>query len=119
MTNFGLSQNSDFQKISYSYTKSGLLESSANQFGGKISYEFDDFGTPKQIENQYGKKILSYTKSGLPKKVIDGEGFETTYTYNLTPKAWTVFPLSDGSGAYQVKIFQNHEPKSPSNQELS
>ena len=44
--------------------------------------EFDDFGTPKQIENQYGKNILSYTKSGLPKKVIDGEGFETTYTYN-------------------------------------
>ena len=82
MTNFGLSQNSDFQKISYSYTKSGLLESSTNQFGGKISYEFDDFGTPKQIENQYGKNILSYTKSGLPKKVIDGEGFETTYTYN-------------------------------------
>ena len=74
MTNFGLSQNSDFQKISYSYTKSGLLESSTNQFGGKISYEFDDFGTPKQIENQYGKNILSYTKSGLPKKVIDGEG---------------------------------------------
>ena len=36
MTNFGLSQNSDFQKISYSYTKSGLLESSTNQFGGKI-----------------------------------------------------------------------------------
>ena len=31
----------------------------------------------------------------------------TTYTYNLTPGHWTAFPLSDGSGSYQVTVYQN------------
>ncbi|MBQ2756108.1 MAG: transglutaminase domain-containing protein [Oscillospiraceae bacterium] len=31
----------------------------------------------------------------------------TTYTYNLPAQQWTVFPLSDGSGGYTVKVFQN------------
>ena len=31
----------------------------------------------------------------------------TTYTYNLTPGEWSVFPLTDGNGNYQFKIFEN------------
>ena len=31
----------------------------------------------------------------------------TTYTYNLPQQQWTVFPLSDGNGHYQVKVFIN------------
>ena len=32
---------------------------------------------------------------------------QTTYTYNLEPQEWTVFPLSDGDGDYQVILYQN------------
>lgn len=31
----------------------------------------------------------------------------TTYTYNVTPGKWEVFPLSDGNGSYQVTIYEN------------
>jgi len=31
----------------------------------------------------------------------------TTYTYNVTPEKWEVFPLSDGNGSYQVTIYEN------------
>ncbi|MBQ6720032.1 MAG: transglutaminase domain-containing protein [Oscillospiraceae bacterium] len=35
------------------------------------------------------------------------KGPTTTYNYNLPKGEWTVFPLSDGSGAYQLGIYQN------------
>lgn len=35
------------------------------------------------------------------------KGTATTYSYNLTPGEWSVFPLSDGNGAYQVGIYEN------------
>ena len=35
------------------------------------------------------------------------KGPTTTYTYNLTAGSWAAFPLSDGSGAYQVTVYQN------------
>ena len=31
----------------------------------------------------------------------------TTYTYNLPQQQWTVFPLSDGNGYYQIKVYIN------------
>lgn len=34
-------------------------------------------------------------------------GATTTYTYNLQPGEWAVFPLSDGNGEYKFKVFQN------------
>ncbi|MBR6739881.1 MAG: transglutaminase domain-containing protein, partial [Clostridia bacterium] len=33
----------------------------------------------------------------------------STYTYNLQPGAWEVFPLSEGSGSYKLTVFQNVE----------
>jgi len=35
------------------------------------------------------------------------EGPTATYSYNLTPETWTVFPLSDGSGTYRAGIYIN------------
>ena len=35
------------------------------------------------------------------------KGPKTTYNYNLPKDEWTVFPLSDGSGDYQLGIYQN------------
>ena len=32
---------------------------------------------------------------------------DTTYTYNLPIGEWAVFPLSDGNGTYQFKVFEN------------
>lgn len=32
---------------------------------------------------------------------------DTTYTYNLPHGEWAVFPLSDGNGKYQFKVYQN------------
>jgi len=31
----------------------------------------------------------------------------TTYTYNVTPGRWEVFPLSEGDGSYKVSVFKN------------
>ena len=49
-------------------------------------------------------QFLTQTQSRL-KVLIKGPA--TTYTYNLTQGQWEVFPLSDGSGSYQVCIYQN------------
>ena len=35
------------------------------------------------------------------------KGPTTTYNYNLPKGEWTVFPLSDGNGDYQLGIYQN------------
>ena len=35
------------------------------------------------------------------------KGPATTYNYNLQPGEWTVFPLSDGNGSYQIGIYEN------------
>lgn len=35
------------------------------------------------------------------------KGPTTTYTYNVDPKEWVAFPLSDGSGEYKVTVFKN------------
>jgi len=44
------------------------------------------------------------TQQRLKARVI---GPTTTYTYNLQPGQWTAFPLSDGSGDYQVTVYEN------------
>lgn len=35
------------------------------------------------------------------------KGPTTTYSYNLPREQWTVFPISDGSGNYQIGIYKN------------
>ena len=39
------------------------------------------------------------------KAQVKGPG--ATYTYNLTPKTWAAFPLSDGNGNYRITIYKN------------
>ena len=77
-----LGDGTETQTISYNYTKAGRIESVKNQFDGKTFYKYTDFGTPSVVKNSYGTETLIYTKSGLLKKEIDGEGFERIYTYN-------------------------------------
>lgn len=35
------------------------------------------------------------------------KGPTTTYNYNLPAQGWTVFPLSDGEGSYQIGVYRN------------
>lgn len=49
-------------------------------------------------------QYIGSTQSRLKAQV---QGPATTYTYNITVGEWTVFPLSDGDGDYQIKVFEN------------
>lgn len=49
-------------------------------------------------------RYLAQTDKRL-KAIVKGPS--ATYTYNLTPGEWTVFPLSDGNGEYQMGIYIN------------
>lgn len=48
-------------------------------------------------------QFTASTSSRLKVQVVN----TTTYTYNLKPGRWEAFPLSDGSGSYQITIYQN------------
>jgi len=54
-----------------------------------------------------GYVMVQYTAQTAQRLKVRVQGPATTYTYNLTPNRWTVFPLSDGSGSYQVTVFRN------------
>jgi len=49
-------------------------------------------------------RYLTQTELRLKVQV---KGPATTYTYNLKPQEWAVFPLSDGNGAYQITVYKN------------
>ena len=49
-------------------------------------------------------KYTGSTQSRLKSQVL---GPVTTYTYNIVAGEWNVFPLSDGNGDYQFKVFEN------------
>lgn len=42
------------------------------------------------------------------KAKVTGPATEGGYQYNLTQGEWTTFPLSDGSGKYEVKIYEQN-----------
>ena len=54
-----------------------------------------------------GYVMVQYTASTQSRIKAQVAGPTTTYTYNLTPGQWTVFPLSDGNGSYQISVFEN------------
>ena len=54
-----------------------------------------------------GYVMACYTAETQQRLKVQVKGPTTTYTYNLQPETWTVFPLSDGNGAYQVSIYEN------------
>lgn len=54
-----------------------------------------------------GYVMVQYTADTSKRLKAQVKGPSTTYTYNLAPKAWTTFPLSDGKGSYQVTLYEN------------
>ena len=54
-----------------------------------------------------GYVMVQYTGKTTKRLKAQVKGPATTYTYNVTPGVWEVFPLSDGDGAYKVSVFEN------------
>lgn len=54
-----------------------------------------------------GYVMVQYTDQTDRRLKVLVKGPTTTYSYNLTPGQWTVFPLSDGSGDYQIGVYKN------------
>jgi len=54
-----------------------------------------------------GYVMVQYTSQTALRLKVQVKGPSTTYTYNLTPLKWAVFPLSDGNGTYQITVYQN------------
>ena len=52
-----------------------------------------------------GYVMVKYTGQTEQKLKARIYGPTTTYTYNLTPGQWEVFPLSDGNGTYNVTVY--------------
>ena len=53
---------------------------------------------------------MAQYKAKTDKKLkVQVKGPTTTYTYTIHPGLWNTFPLSDGSGSYQVTVFRNVE----------
>ena len=54
-----------------------------------------------------GYVMMQYTAGTTSRIKVQVKGPTATYTYNLTPGKWEVFPLSDGNGAYTFTVYRN------------
>ena len=54
-----------------------------------------------------GYVMVQFTGQTTKRLKVQVKGPSTTYTYNVTPGRWEVFPLSDGNGKYQVGMYEN------------
>jgi transglutaminase/protease-like cytokinesis protein 3 len=54
-----------------------------------------------------GYVMVQYTAQTDRRIKTQVKGPSTTYTYNVTPGKWEVFPLSDNNGGYQVTVYEN------------
>ena len=54
-----------------------------------------------------GYVMVQFTGQTAKRIKAQVKGPTATYTYNVTPGRWEVFPLSDGNGSYQVGVYEN------------
>lgn len=52
-------------------------------------------------------QYLAATSVRLKVQISGPNTPKLTYTYNLTPQKWEVFPLSDGNGSYKITVYEN------------
>lgn len=69
--------------------------------------EVSDAATVDYSHMEDGYVMVRYTAETEQRLKVLVRGPTTTYNYNLPKQEWTVFPLSDGSGAYQVGVYEN------------
>lgn len=58
---------------------------------------------------QDGYVMVKFTASTTKRLKVKVFGPTTTYTYDMKQGEWTTFPLSDGNGKYQVKVYEQKE----------
>lgn len=56
---------------------------------------------------QDGYVMVQFTADTSKRLKVQVKGPTATYTYDLTQKQWTTFPLTDGNGNYQVSVYEN------------
>lgn len=54
-----------------------------------------------------GYVMVQYTQDTDRRLKVQVKGPDTVYTYNLTPRQWAAFPLSDENGTYQITVYRN------------
>ncbi len=54
-----------------------------------------------------GYVMVKYTGETEKRLKVQVKGPTTTYTYNIVPGDWAVFPLSDGNGQYKIGVYEN------------
>ncbi len=54
-----------------------------------------------------GYVMIRYTGQTEQRLKVLVKGPTTKYSYNLPKQEWTVFPLSDGSGTYEIGVYEN------------
>lgn len=54
-----------------------------------------------------GYVMVNYSAETAKRLKVQIKGPATTYTYNLTPGQWEVFPLTEGDGSYQAVVYEN------------
>jgi len=54
-----------------------------------------------------GYVMVKYTASTSKRLKVQVKGPKSTYTYNINPKEWNTFPLSEGNGSYIVTVYSN------------
>ncbi len=80
------------------------------QLNPEASGELVESGDTAVIDysnNSDGYVMVKFTENTDKAIRVQIVGPSTTYTYIVSPGSWEVFPLSDGSGDYQVKVFKN------------
>ena len=67
----------------------------------------NEYATIDYSHTDDGYVMVLYTASTEQRLKSQVTGPTTTYTYDLTPGEWAVFPLSDGNGNYRISVFEN------------
>ena len=69
----------------------------------------NDYAIIDYSNSRDGYVMIKYVEETTKRLKVRIVGPTTTYTYNITVNEWTVFPLSDGNGDYQIKVLRNKE----------
>ncbi len=73
--------------------------------GEKLSK--NDYAVIDYSNVEDGYVMVKYTAETEKRLKAQVKGPGTTYTYNIKPGEWAVFPLSDGNGNYKIGIYEN------------
>lgn len=98
------------QTVQSAYAPDALLPAGSTVLKPEPSGEKEERCADAVIDYSHteeGYVMVRYTGQTDQRLKVLVKGPRTTYSYNLYPDDWTVFPMSDGDGNYQVGIYRN------------